>query len=154
MGERVFKPLKGSEESDGEATRAGLPLKVEGRGEFIILRLNEGEPEHWAHFEGEVVITFDKYYKPLKVEIEVKDTMDSEKALPDIKGYFTSDTPFIEIDLVKDGEPEHWAHFEGEVVITFDKYYKPLKVEIEVKDTMDSEKVLRDAGLLPPRREA
>lgn len=47
-----------------------------------------------------------------------------------------------------DGSAEHWAHFEGEVVITFDSLYRPLRVEIEVKDSMDSEKVLKNANLV------
>ncbi|MFP3202573.1 MAG: hypothetical protein RXR43_10135 [Sulfolobus sp.] len=44
---------------------------------------------------------------------------------------------------------KHWAHFKEEIIITFDKLCRPLKVEIEIKDVMDSEKVLKNAGLIP-----
>jgi len=58
------------------------------------------------------------------------------------------------IMLLADREGEHWANLEGEVVIVFDKLYRPLRVEIEVKDMMGSDKVLSDAGLLSTLEEA
>jgi hypothetical protein len=51
---------------------------------------------------------------------------------------------WIYVDL-NDGIAEHWAHIEGEVIIKLDKLYRQLKMEI--KDAMDSEKVLKDADL-------
>ncbi|TRM97363.1 hypothetical protein DMP16_02795, partial [Sulfolobus sp. B1] len=89
--------------------------------------------------------------RPLKIEIEIKDTMDSEKVINEIERAnneikFLKDY-IMEITLAE-GVVEHWAHIEGEVIIKLDKLYRPLKIEIEIKDTMDSEKVLMHADLL------
>ncbi|MFP3218663.1 MAG: hypothetical protein RXQ99_08730, partial [Acidianus sp.] len=83
-----------------------------------------------------------------------KDVMDSEKVLKNLKSEkisdieFVTDNEFIEIYLAN-GEAEHWAHFEGEIIMTLNDSYTPLRLEIEIKDVMDSEKVLKNAGLIP-----
>jgi hypothetical protein len=140
-----------SHELLAEASRIRAKSRVKRENGMIVIRLNEGNSEHWAHFEGEIIMIFDKLYRPLKLEIEIKDTMDSEKVLKKLEEKKFSDIKYedevIEIILAK-GEPEHWAHFEGEVVMVLDKSFRPLKLEIEIKDTMDSEKVLMDADLI------
>jgi hypothetical protein len=77
--------------------------------------------------------------------------MGSEKVLKKLEEQKYSDIKYenevIEIVLAN-GEPEHWAHFEGEVVMVLDKSFRPLRLEIEITDTMYSEKVLINAGLL------
>jgi hypothetical protein len=77
--------------------------------------------------------------------------MGSEKILKKLEEQKFSDIKYenelIEIVLAN-GESEHWAHFEGEVVMVLDRLYRPLKLEIEITDTMDSEKVLMDAELI------
>jgi methyl coenzyme M reductase gamma subunit len=134
-----------------EDSRIRAKSRVKRENGMIVIRLNEGNPEHWAHFEGEIIMIFDKLYRPLRLEIEIKDTMDSEKVLNKLEVQKFSDTKYedevIEIILAK-GEPEHWAHFEGEVVMVLDKSFIPLELEIEIKDTMDSEKVLMNADLI------
>ncbi|BDC18900.1 hypothetical protein [Acidianus sp. HS-5] len=136
-----------------EASRIRAKSRVKLEGGKIVIYLDNGKTEHWAHLEGEIIITFDKLYRPLKVEIEIKDTMDSEKVLKNLKNEkisdieFLIDDGFIEIYLAK-GDAEHWAHLEGEIIMALDESYKPLRLEIEIKDTMDSEKVLKNAGLL------
>ncbi|MEM0173790.1 MAG: hypothetical protein QXV69_07515 [Sulfolobaceae archaeon] len=64
-----------------EASRIRALSRVRREGEVIVIDLNKGKAEHWAHFEGEIIMLFDKLYRPLKIEIEIKDTMDSEKVL-------------------------------------------------------------------------
>jgi hypothetical protein len=134
-----------------EASRIRAKSRVKGENGIITVRLNEGNPEHWAHFEGEIIMTFDKLYRPLKLEIEIKDMMGSEKVLKKLGDQKFSDIKYenevIEIVLAN-GEPEHWAHFEGEIVMVLDRLHRPLKLEIEIKDIMDSEKVLINANLL------
>jgi len=134
-----------------EASRIRAKSRVKGENGIITVRLNEGNPEHWVHFEGEIIMTFDKLYKPLRLEIEIKDMMGSEKILKKLEEQKYSDIKYenelIEIVLAN-GESEHWAHFEGEIVMVLDKSFRPLKLEIEITDTMDSEKVLINAGLL------
>ncbi|MFP3400309.1 hypothetical protein [Acidianus sp.] len=137
-----------------EASRIRAKSRVKLKDRRIIIQLTNGEEKHWAHFEGEIIMTFDKLYRPLKVEIEIKDVMDSEKVLKNLKSEkisdieFVTDNEFIEIYLAN-GEAEHWAHFEGEIIMTLNDSYTPLRLEIEIKDVMDSEKVLKNAGLIP-----
>ncbi|TRM96072.1 hypothetical protein DJ527_13040 [Sulfolobus sp. F1] len=69
------------EEILSEASRIRAKSKVKAEHGWIYVDLNEGVVEHWAHIEGEVIIKLDKLYRPLKIEIEIKDTMDSEKVL-------------------------------------------------------------------------
>ncbi|AKA74629.1 hypothetical protein SULI_12675 [Saccharolobus solfataricus] len=71
------------EELLSEASRIRALSRVKRENGLIIVKLAEGNAEHWAHFEGEVIMTFDNLYRPLKIEIEIKDTMDSEKVLKD-----------------------------------------------------------------------
>jgi hypothetical protein len=134
-----------------EASRMRAKSRVKEENGIITVRLNEGNPEHWVHFDGEIIMTFDKLYRSLRLEIEIKDMMGSEKVLKKLEEQKYSDIKYenevIEIVLAN-GEPEHWAHFEGEVVMVLDKSFRPLKLEIEITDTMDSEKVLINAGLL------
>jgi hypothetical protein len=134
-----------------EASRIRAKSRVKGENGIITVRLNEGNPEHWVHFEGEIIMTFDKLYRPLRLEIEIKDMMGSEKVLKKLEEQKFSDIKYenelIEIVLAN-GEPEHWAHFEGEIVMVLDRLHRPLKLEIEIKDIMDSEKVLINANLL------
>jgi hypothetical protein len=134
-----------------EASRIRAKSRVKGENGIITVRLNEGNPEHRAYFEGEIIMTFDKLYRPLRLEIEIKDMMGSEKVLKKLEEQKLSDIKYenevIEIVLAN-GEPEHWAHFEGEVVMVLDRLHRPLKLEIEIKDIMDSEKVLINADLL------
>lgn len=60
------------------------------------------------------------------------------------------DGVYLELSL-NQGEPEHWAHFGGTVELELNSDYRPLRMTIEVKDTMGSEGVLRSAGLLTTR---
>ena len=69
------------EELLAEASRIRAKSRVKLEGGKIVIYLDNGKTEHWAHFEGEIIMTFDKLYRPLKVEIEIKDTIDSEKVL-------------------------------------------------------------------------
>ena len=74
-----------SHELLAEASRIRAKSRVKGENGIITVRLNEGNPEHWVHFEGEIIMTFDKLYRPLKLEIEIKDMMGSEKVLKKIR---------------------------------------------------------------------
>jgi hypothetical protein len=68
-----------------EASRIRAKSRVKGENGIINVRLNEGNFEHWAHFEGEIIMTLDKLYKPLRLEIEIKDMMGNEKILKKIR---------------------------------------------------------------------
>jgi len=141
-------PLSPQELID-EASRIRAKLKVRSEKGKIVINLNEGETIYFIKFLGEVVFSFDKLYRPLKIEIEIKERIDesifneSQKKCKSIK----YDNGFVEVLLAK-GDVEHWAHIEGEVVFSFDKLYRPLKIEIEIKDLMDNEKVLKSADLI------
>jgi hypothetical protein len=62
-----------------EASRIRAKSRVKGENDIITVRLNEGNPEHWAHFEGEIIMTFDKLYRPLRWKICWKNTQNSWK---------------------------------------------------------------------------
>ncbi|BCU67808.1 hypothetical protein HS7_12450 [Sulfolobales archaeon HS-7] len=132
-----------------EASRIKAKLKVRSEKGRIIINLNEGEAVYFTKFLGEIVFSFDKLYRPLKIEIEIKERIhesifnESQKKCKSIK----YDNGFIEVFLAK-GDAEHWAHIEGEIVFSFDKLYRPLKIEMEIKDLMDNEKVLKSADLI------
>ena len=50
-------------------------------GVYLELSLNQGGPEHWAHFGGTVELELNSDYMPLRMTIEVKDPMGSEGVL-------------------------------------------------------------------------
>ena len=54
---------------------------VEFDGVYLDVHLNEGEPEHWAHFGCVAELELDSNYWPLRMTIEVKDLMGSEGVL-------------------------------------------------------------------------
>lgn len=80
-GKKIIDIPLTPEEPLEEASRVRALSRIKREGNLIVIYLSEGEAEHWAHFEGEIIMLFDKLYRPLKIEIEVKDTMDSEKVL-------------------------------------------------------------------------
>ncbi len=61
-----------------------LSTLVSAEDGWICIHLKDGIAKHWAHFEGEVIVKLDRLYRPLSIEIEIKDTMDHEKEMEKI----------------------------------------------------------------------